>query len=80
MNNIYGFTGEIRHKYDQNIMKLFSKLFACLPLAAVIESKVFVVHGGLSTEDGVTLKRIEEIPRNCEPPESGLMSDLLWAG
>ena len=43
-------------------------------------SIVFVVHGGLSTQEGgVTLKDIESIQRFREPPDSGLMSDLLWA-
>lgn len=46
----------------------------------VFHFKVFVVHGGLSTEGEVTLAQIEAIPRNREPPPSGLMSELLWAG
>ena len=46
----------------------------------VINDKVFVVHGGLSTQEGgMTLTQIENLPRNREPPESGLMSDLLWS-
>jgi serine/threonine-protein phosphatase 5 len=41
---------------------------------------VFVVHGGLSTQEGgVSLKDIEGINRFREPPGSGLMSDLLWS-
>lgn len=82
MNKIYGFHGEIKHKYDDKIMYLFSKLFQSLPLAAVIEKKVFVVHGGLSTQNEgvVTLDEIRGISRFAEPPESGLMSDLLWSG
>ena len=39
-----------------------------------------MVHGGLSTQEDVTLAQIEAIPRNREPPQTGLMSDLLWAG
>jgi len=80
MNKIYGFEGEIKHKYDDTVMKMFSKLFQALPLSAVVQDKVFVVHGGLSTQEGgVTLKDIEDIKRFREPPESGLMSDLLWS-
>jgi hypothetical protein len=41
---------------------------------------VFVVHGGLSTQEGgVSLAQVEELQRYREP-ESGLMSDLLWSG
>jgi serine/threonine-protein phosphatase 5 len=93
MNKIYGFEGEVKHKYDDRVMNLFNEVFQWLPLAAVIEKAVFVVHGGLSTSmggggseaigapsgDGMTLDAIRKIPRGREPPESGLMSDLLWS-
>ena len=36
-------------------------------------------HGGLFTQDNVTLEMIEAIDRDKQPPESGLMHDLLWA-
>lgn len=81
MNKIYGFVGEVQHKYDDKVMNLFAKLFQCLPLCAVIEKKVFVVHGGLSTQEGgVALDELIAINRFREPPETGLMSDLLWSG
>ena len=81
MNRIYGFEGEIQHKYNKQIMALFADVFQWLPLCSVINNAVFVVHGGISTENEgkVPLSRIEDIKRGCEPPESGLMSDLLWA-
>lgn len=80
MNRMYGFEGEIKYKYDEKTMELFSEVFNVLPLCAVIADKVFVVHGGLSTQEGVTLDDIAKIPRGRELPQSGLMSDLLWAG
>jgi serine/threonine-protein phosphatase 5 len=40
---------------------------------------VFVVHGGLASEDGVKLDDIQQVYRFREPPDSGLMSDLLWS-
>lgn len=80
MNKMYGFEGEVKFKYDDKAMELFSEVFNVLPLSAVIGDKVFVVHGGLSTEEGVTLDDISKIPRGRELPQSGLMSDLLWAG
>jgi len=60
-------------------MDLFSEVFNYLPLAAVINSKVFVTHGGLFSRDDVTLDEIAAINRFCEPPDSGLMSELLWS-
>jgi len=79
MNKIYGFEGEVKAKYDDKIFDLFLELFQHLPLAATIEQKVFVTHGGLPVRPGVTLDDIRNVRRGCEPPESGLMSDLLWS-
>lgn len=79
MNKLYGFEGEVLHKYDQLTMNLFTQVFQQLPLATVIQDAVFVVHGGLSTEGNLTLENVSRIPRGTEPPEQGLMSDLLWA-
>ena len=41
--------------------------------------QVFVVHGGLATDDDVTLEDIQKVHRFREPPDAGLMSDLLWS-
>eukprot|EP01102_Stenamoeba_stenopodia_P010317 TRINITY_DN3098_c0_g1_i1.p1 TRINITY_DN3098_c0_g1~~TRINITY_DN3098_c0_g1_i1.p1 ORF type:complete len:189 (-),score=32.52 TRINITY_DN3098_c0_g1_i1:32-598(-) len=79
MNRIYGFEGEIKAKYGELSYKLFAEVFCCLPLAAVINSKVLVVHGGLFSKDGVTLDDIRKINRFCEPPDEGLMTDILWS-
>jgi len=79
MTKIYGFEGEVKHKYDAKIYDLFLEVFGYLPLAAVINEKVFVTHGGLPTEGNATLDDVKKIPRGSEPPESGLMSDLLWS-
>lgn len=79
MNKIYGFEGEVKAKYDDKIFDLFLEVFSHLPLASVVGKKVFVTHGGLPTEPGVTLADIRRIRRGCEPPNAGLMSDLLWA-
>lgn len=79
MNRIYGFEGEVRAKYDDKIFDLFLEVFGHLPLAATIAGKVFVTHGGLSTREDVMLDDIRKIKRGMEPPESGLMSDLLWS-
>lgn len=78
MNRIYGFEGEVKAKFDDKIFDLFLEVFCYLPLAAVIEKKVFVTHGGIPVEP-VTLSEIKKIKRGCEPPEKGLMSDLLWS-
>lgn len=71
MNKIYGFEGEVRSKLSETFVELFAEVFCCLPLAHVINEKVFVVHGGLFSVDGVKLADIRSIDRFCEPPEEG---------
>jgi serine/threonine-protein phosphatase 5 len=88
MNKIYGFEGEVKAKYSREIVfRLFTELFQSLPLAYVLDGTVdgsvdgrraFVVHGGLFSRDGVTLKEIQAIDRRKEPDE-GLLAEMLWS-
>lgn len=71
MNQMYGFEGEVRSKYTDHMAQLFTEVFCCIPLAHVINNKVFVTHGGLFQSNGVTLKDIRETDRFREPPETG---------
>lgn len=72
MNKIYGFEGEVKSKLNDTFVELFAEVFCCLPLAHVLNDKVFVVHGGLFSVDGVKLSDIKKIDRFCEPPEEGM--------
>ncbi|CAK0861935.1 unnamed protein product [Prorocentrum cordatum] len=53
-------------------------VFNCLPVAAVIEDKVFCCHGGPSPELS-DLSLVRGIPRPTDVPDSGILCDLLWA-
>ena len=78
INRIYGFYDECKRRYNLKIWKNFVDLFNCLPIAACIDDKIFLVHGGLSPE----LKNIDEIKKIMRPtdvPEEGLLCDLLWS-
>lgn len=79
MNKMYGFEGEVRAKYGEKAMELFADVFQSLPLCAVVNKKVFIVHGGLFSRDDVDLNELRAISRHREPPESGLMSEMLWS-
>eukprot|EP01048_Picozoa_sp_COSAG05_P015487 COSAG05_NODE_1873_length_3917_cov_3.587742_3_plen_435_part_00 len=83
MNRVYGFTGEVKAKFNEKACRLFTELFCTLPLGHVIGGvagpKVMVVHGGLFSQDGVKLSDIRAIDRFREPPEEGLMSEMLWS-
>mmetsp|Transcript_48116 Transcript_48116/g.112468 ORF Transcript_48116/g.112468 Transcript_48116/m.112468 type:complete len:488 (+) Transcript_48116:20-1483(+) len=79
MNKMYGFEGEVKHKYSEQCFSYFSEVFNWLPLGCVLGGKVFIVHGGLFSRDDVTLDELRAINRNREPPEEGLMSEMLWS-
>ncbi|KAI8470533.1 MAG: phosphatase 5-like protein [Monoraphidium minutum] len=79
MNKMYGFDGEVKAKYSSTMLDVFREVFNWLPLAFVINSKVIVLHGGLFSEDDVTLDDLRKVHRNQEPPEDGLMCECLWS-
>jgi serine/threonine-protein phosphatase 5 len=79
LNKLYGFEGEVKNKYDESVYECFCELFCFLPLGHVLNKKVLVVHGGLFSQDGVTLDQIKKENRFREPPEKGIMCEILWA-
>ncbi|XP_073985077.1 protein phosphatase D3 [Rhodnius prolixus] len=79
MNQMYGFEGEVKAKYSGPMVEVFTEVYNLLPLAHCLNKRVLVMHGGLFSKDGVTLDDIRVIERNQQPPEEGLMCDLLWS-
>jgi len=79
MNKMYGFEGEVKSKYSSKMADLFTEIFNYLPLAHLVNNKIFVCHGGLFKEDGITLERIDKVSRFRQPPDEGVMCDLLWS-
>jgi serine/threonine-protein phosphatase PP1 catalytic subunit len=78
INRQFGFYDECMEHYDVNVWHIFSDVFNCLPVAAVVDEKIFCVHGGISPEL-TDLSQIKNIERPLEVPEEGLLCDLLWA-
>ncbi|CAK9033137.1 Serine/threonine-protein phosphatase T (PPT) [Durusdinium trenchii] len=81
MNALYGFQHETENKYGNELFRLFSEAFKHLPLCTLVNSAVFVVHGGLSSKEGVKLSDLARVNRLREPDETAeqLMLDLLWS-
>lgn len=80
MNALFGFQAEVRQKYGEATLGLFTQAFRCLPVASVINDSVFVVHGGLSSRPGLRLSAIASLERRQEPEEAEeLMVELLWS-
>jgi serine/threonine-protein phosphatase PP1 catalytic subunit len=78
ISELYGFADECKDRYSSELWEKFNDVFRYLPLAAVISHRIFCVHGGLS-QHLRELSQIEEITRPIDVPESGFISDLLWA-
>jgi serine/threonine-protein phosphatase PP1 catalytic subunit len=56
--------------------KLFTDLFNWMPVAALVDDKIFCVHGGLSPELN-TIDQITKLARPTEIPSSGEFIFLL---
>jgi serine/threonine-protein phosphatase with EF-hands len=65
MNARYGFIKEICSKYSsysKRICNLYNEVFSYLPLASIIDNRIYVVHGGIS--DRTTIDSIAKINRS----------------
>eukprot|EP00915_Cephaloidophora_sp_WS-2016_P000593 GHVH01000728.1.p1 GENE.GHVH01000728.1~~GHVH01000728.1.p1 ORF type:complete len:282 (+),score=34.48 GHVH01000728.1:146-991(+) len=79
ISQAYGFYDECLRKYGSvDVWKNITDLFDCLPLAALIENKIFCPHAGLSPSIE-TLDGVREIERLHEPPHEGPMADIMWS-
>ncbi|XP_952369.1 serine/threonine protein phosphatase 1, PP1-gamma catalytic subunit, putative [Theileria annulata] len=78
INRIYGFYDECKRRYSIKLWKAFTDCFNCLPVAAIIDDKIFCMHGGLSPEL-TTMDQIRQISRPTDVPDTGLLCDLLWS-
>ncbi|XP_069961394.1 serine/threonine-protein phosphatase 5 [Cherax quadricarinatus] len=79
MNQMYGFQGEVKAKYTSQMAELFTEVYNWLPLCHCLNSRALVMHGGLFSEENVTLDDIRKTHRNRQPPEEGIMCELLWS-
>nr|CAD7447929.1 unnamed protein product [Timema bartmani] len=67
-----------KRRYNIKLWKTFTDCFNCLPIAAIIDEKIFCCHGGLSP-DLQGMEQIRRIMRPTDVPDTGLLCDLLWS-
>ena len=76
---MYGFYDECVRKFGGvNVWKYCTDIFDLFSLAAVIDGKIFCVHGGLSP-NAEHIDDIRAVDRKQEVPHDGAMSDMLWS-
>eukprot|EP00123_Amoebidium_parasiticum_P019588 comp27258_c0_seq1/m.47148 comp27258_c0_seq1/g.47148 ORF comp27258_c0_seq1/g.47148 comp27258_c0_seq1/m.47148 type:complete len:308 (-) comp27258_c0_seq1:351-1274(-) len=79
ITQVYGFYDECLRKFGSvNVWRYCTEIFDYLSLSALIDDKVFCVHGGLSPSIN-TLDQIRTIDRKQEVPHDGAMCDLMWS-
>merc|ERR1712045_321496 len=70
INRIYGFYDECKRRYNIKLWKTFTDCFNCLPIAAIVDEKIFCCHGGLSP-DLQSMEQIRRIMRPTDVPYCG---------
>ncbi|NXC13924.1 PP1B phosphatase, partial [Corythaeola cristata] len=63
INRIYGFYDECKRRFNIKLWKTFTDCFNCLPIAAIVDEKIFCCHGG----------KLTTAFKGC------LLCDLLWS-
>ncbi|CAE6454320.1 unnamed protein product [Rhizoctonia solani] len=63
---------------SRQITQVYGFYDECQPLGAVVDGRVFCVHGGLSPNINA-IDQIRMIDRKQEVPHDGAMCDLLWS-
>eukprot|EP01059_Diplonema_ambulator_P006398 TRINITY_DN16118_c0_g1_i2.p1 TRINITY_DN16118_c0_g1~~TRINITY_DN16118_c0_g1_i2.p1 ORF type:complete len:632 (+),score=36.73 TRINITY_DN16118_c0_g1_i2:230-1897(+) len=83
LNILYGFYDECTSKYGHYLFLLCATLFTYLPLCCIVNKKVFVVHGGLTAVNLVSISELRLIPRGPNPRHTKRQHDIvmhsLWS-
>lgn len=81
VNSMYGFLTECETRFGNEGRLVFNKInevLCMLPLCAIVNEKIFCVHGGISP-NLKNINDINKINRFTPIPDGGLMCDLLWS-
>ncbi|KAF5310634.1 hypothetical protein D9619_008093 [Psilocybe cf. subviscida] len=79
INRIYGFYDECKRRYNIKLWKTFTDCFNCLPIAAIIDEKIFTMHGGLSP-DLQSMEQIRRVMRPTDVPDTDPDKDITgWS-
>ena len=59
-----------KRRFNIKLWKTFTDCFNCLPVAAIVDEKIFCCHGGLSP-DLQSMEQIRRIMRPTDVPDTG---------
>lgn len=71
---MYGFYDECKRRTNIKTWKTFIDVFNALPIASIVASKIFCVHGGLSP----SLKSMDDIRRIQRPTGKSFLPLGVW--
>ena len=79
ITQVYGFYDECVRKFgNADVWKAFTDLFDYFPITALIEGRVFALHGGLSPSLD-SLNQVRKLDRVREIPHEGIYCDMMWS-
>eukprot|EP00434_Breviolum_minutum_P032474 symbB.v1.2.028716.t1/scaffold3065.1/size64380/4 len=78
INRTYGFYEECKRRFNVKLWNSFCDCFNWMPVCALIQDRIICMHGGLSP-DLRTFDQIRNIDRPVDPPDAGLLADILWS-
>ena len=79
VSQCHGFYDECLLKYKNiNVWRFYTDVFDMLPLAAMIDNKMYCVHAGAADPQINSLDDIMAIERKQELPDGGPMAGMLW--
>lgn len=76
---VYGFYAECRHRFSIRLWRKYTECFRFLPIAAVIEKRIFCAHGGISPSLNGHLDDLNKLERPLTIGNKGVVTDLLWS-
>ena len=88
LSRTHGVYDECKRRFNVKLWKTFIGMFNVLPVAAVVNERIFAAAGGISPlmfsdpalqDRGALLNAIRSFPHPTFIPESGLLCDLIWA-
>ena len=66
-----------KRRFNIKLWKTFTDCFNCLPIAAIVDEKIFCCHGGLSP-DLQSMEQIRRIMRPTDVPDTGKICLALY--